>query len=107
MVERQPPRFRGVSTYKDPLGRFSLRYPSDWYQFELEDEREGVMYSPQAENPRTWVAAWISRLDEKVVAEDLEDLRLGVNEGLSQLAECKVEAESEETHGKLVQFERV
>jgi hypothetical protein len=41
------------------------------------------------------------------VAEDLEHLRLGVSEGLAQLADCKVEAASEVVLGNLIKFERV
>ncbi len=107
MAERQPPRFRGVRVYQDPMGRFTCRYPSDWHQFDLDDNREGVMFSPEAHDPKTWYSVWVSRLDEAVVAEDLEDLRQGVNEGLSQLAECKVESESEDVLGNLIKFERI
>jgi len=41
------------------------------------------------------------------VAEDLEDLKLGLDEGLSQLSECKVEAASGEPLGNLIKFERI
>jgi hypothetical protein len=107
MTQRPPPRFYGVRTYADPLGRFTARSPTTWHQFELEDNREGVLFSPQAENPRTWFSVWVSKLDEHVVAEDLEDLKLGVDEGLSQLADCKIELSTEEPLGNLIKFERI
>ncbi len=107
MAERQRPRFRGVDTYQDPQGRFTFRYPIDWHQFDLEGDREGVMFSPEANNPKTWFSVWISRLDEAVVAEDLEDLRQGVNEGLSELTECHVESKSEDVLGNLIKFDRI
>jgi hypothetical protein len=107
MTQRQPPRFYGVATYADPLGRFSFRYPTTWHQFELDDQREGVMFSPEAENPQTWFSVWVSQLDANVVAEDLEDLKVGVEEGLSQLPECIVEQRSEEPLGNLIKFERI
>jgi hypothetical protein len=107
MTERQPPRFYGVVTYRDPLGRFSFRYPSTWHQFELDDKRDGVLFSPEAENPRTWFSLWVSELETNVVAEDLEDLKLGLDEGLSQLSECRIEAASGEPLGNLIKFERI
>jgi hypothetical protein len=107
MTERQPPRFYGVATYTDPLGRFSFRYPTTWQQFELSDNRDGVLFSPEAENPQTWFSVWASELGIDVVAEDMENLKLGLEEGLSQLSECRVESESEEPLGNLIKFERI
>jgi hypothetical protein len=107
MAERQPPRFRGVRTYKDPKGRFSFRYPSDWHKFELLGDREGIMCSPESDNPQTFFSVWVSLLDESVVAEDAEELRLGVDQGLSDLPESNIEAEREDVLGNLIKFERV
>jgi hypothetical protein len=84
-----------------------MQYPSTWHTFELEDQREGLMVSPEAENPQTWFSVWISRLEFNVVAEDLEDLKEGVDEGLSQLPEIHVEAASGEALNNLIKFERV
>jgi hypothetical protein len=107
MTKRPPPRYYGVRTYRDPHGRFSFQYPSDWHVFELEENRDGLMVSPEAENPQTWFSVWISQLELNVVAEDLEDLKDGVDEGLSQLPEIKVESASEETLNSLIKFERI
>jgi hypothetical protein len=107
MAERPPPQFYGVRVYQDPQGRFTFRYPTGWHQFELSDDREGVLFSPDAANPLTAFSVWVQALDTRVVAEDLEDLRLGVNEGLSQFAEYTSESESEEVLGNLIKFERI
>lgn len=105
MVERQPPRFRGVTTFQDRLGRFSFRYPTDWYRYDLEG-RDGIRVVPIAEDPDTWFTAWVVPLDQAAVAEDLEDLKLGLTEGLNQLEECQVVSESDITLGNLIKFER-
>ncbi len=107
MAERPPPRFYGVRTYLDPQGRFFFRYPTGWYQFELADGREGVLFSPEAVNPQTWFSVWIRRLDAHVVAEDMDDLRVGVDEGLAQLPECRIESQAEEVLSNLIKFERI
>ncbi|MBA3943254.1 MAG: hypothetical protein H0X37_01675 [Herpetosiphonaceae bacterium] len=107
MRERRPAHFIGVRTYEDPKGRFYFRYPTDWAEFELDDNREGIMYVPEAEDLVTNFSAWVSELDHPVVAEDLEDLRQGVDAGLASLTECNVEAESQDALGNLVKFERI
>jgi hypothetical protein len=107
MTKRPPPRYYGVRTYRDPKGRFSFHYPNTWHEFELSDDREGVLVSPENEDPQTWFSVWVSRLDINVVAEDLEDLRVGVDEGLAALPECQIETASEESLGNLVKFERI
>lgn len=107
MTERQRPRFRGVKLYKDPLGRFSFRYPSDWNQFELDEGRDGVLLSPQADNPQTWFSVWTSPLEETAVADDLEELRVGVQEGLAQLTNSQIEYEADDAISNLLKFERI
>jgi hypothetical protein len=100
------PRFTGVSTYQDPLGRFSFRYPSDWNQFELTEDREGVLFSPEDDEPQTYFAAWVSKLEANVVAEDLDTLREGIEAGLAQLAGCEVEVAKDDLLGNMVKLER-
>ncbi len=107
-VREGRPRFTGVATYQDPLGRFSFRYPSDWDEFELADDREGVMYAPEEpEDPKTYFAAWVSELEEQVVAEDFETLKEGIGAGLAQLPHCEVESAKDDLLSNLVKLERV
>lgn len=107
MTTRQPPRFRGVYTYKDAQGRYSLRFPSDWHTFELEDNLDGVMVSPEPENPQNWFAVWVKPLEHVAVAEDLDDLCESVDQGIAQLAESNVESEANDALSNLLKFERV
>ncbi len=108
MAERQPPRFTGVNTYIDPYGRFHFRHSWEWEQFELDDNRDGVMFVPDTKDMNTWFAVWITELkDQHVVAEDLDILREGLEEGLKQLEDCKVEQSSEDVMGNLIKFERI
>ncbi len=105
--ERPAPRFIGVDTYRDPKGRFAFRYPSNWHKFNLAEKREGVLYSPEAENPQTWFSVWVTDLKEHVVAEDLHVLRQGVEQGLAQLTECTIEQSTDDVLNNLIKFERV
>jgi len=106
MAERPPPRFTGVSTYQDPLGRFSLRFPTDWNRFAVEG-RDGVQAAPTFDDPETSFTAWVTPLEVPVVAEDLDELKRGVTEGLAQLDGCAIAAEDDVVLGNLIRFERV
>ena len=107
MGKQEAPRWYGIRTYIDPKGRFRFRYPTGWHEFQLADDRDGVMYSPHASDPETWFSVWITRLDEAVVAEDMPDLRAGVDAGLEQLADCQVESATERVLSNLVKFKRI
>jgi len=105
MTDRPPPRFVGVSTYQDKLGRYSFRFPTGWQQLDLED-RDGARFVPNADDPETALTGWVIELEHLVVAEDLDELRAGVNQGLAQLADCQVVTETETVFGNLIRFER-
>jgi len=147
---RETPKFTGIIIHRDPRGRFTLRYPSDWHVFEINSDvpptevaaapdttagagggsqekrkgtrgkarrqervaspvaaREGIGFAPNAQDPATVCTAWVSPLEEGVVAEDLGDLRAGVEDALDSLEDCHVEATSEVMLGNLIRFERV
>jgi hypothetical protein len=130
------PKFVGVIVHRDPRGRFAIRYPTGWYTFEIRSEtplagerpgqtedavsphpggaepeapaaREGFGFGPDPADRHTVYTVWAAPLDERVVAEDLEDVRQGVDEGLRALPECAVEAGSERVLGNLLRFERI
>lgn len=107
MTRPERPRFYGVRTYQDPQGRFSFRFPMGWHEFELDDDRDGIMVSPEEDDPATFVAMWITKLDTHVVAEDADDLRSGADDGLASLPDCEILTSSEDLLGNLVKFERV
>ena len=107
MEGRERPKFTGVSTYKDAHGRFSFRYPTDWNTFELENDLDGVLLSPQANEPQTWFSIWTQRLDDVVVADDLEELRVATDEALAALPECEVLTANNDALGNLVRIERI
>ena len=65
------------------------------------------MFSPQAEDPQTWFSIWAARMPDPILAEDLDVLREGVNEGLRQLNSLHVLFESEDAFGDLCRFERI
>src|SRR5262245_49790841 len=106
MAQRPPPRFVGVITYRDRLGRFSIRYPTGWAEFTLQDQ-DGVMYAPNPDDLATSFTAWVTPLEHPAVAEDLDSLRDAVCEGLAQLPDCVIESEYDVPLGNALKLERV
>jgi hypothetical protein len=89
------------------MGRYLFRYPSDWHQHELADGRDGILCSPEAENPQTWFAVWATPLQDIVTADDLPILREGVDEGLYQLSGFRLDSAAERLFGNLIRIERI
>jgi len=107
MVRREPPRFTGVDTYQDHLGRFSFRFPTHWQRSELDEQRDGVMYRPVGADEQTSLVAWVTQLDHPATAEDLDVLRDGIDQGIASLAAASVEEASDVVLENLLKFERV
>ena len=134
MTAQDTPKFTGTQMYRDPLGRFSFWHPSDWATFEIKEGvpktlgkkskarvtaakrateeqplpvREGAGAAPDPDDPHTSISVWVSPLAETVVAEDLEELRSGVDDGLAALEDCAVETAKDDLLGNLVKFERI
>ena len=127
----ETPKFTGVVVHRDPRGRFAIRYPTGWYTFEIRSEtplagdaaadaadapdaatgaaaaREGFGFGPDPADRHTVFTVWAAPLGAAVVAEDLEDVRQGVDEGLRALPDCAVVSRSERVLGNLLRFERI
>jgi hypothetical protein len=73
----------------------------------LADDRDGVMFSPQSQDPETWFSAWATPLQDSVTAEDLDLLHEGVEEGLWQLPGLSIESSEDDTIENLCRFQRV
>ena len=69
--------------------------------------REGFGFVPDPNDPATVFTVWAAPLGASVVAEDLEELQAGVDEGLQALEDCTVEAAGNTVLGNLIRFERV
>lgn len=100
------PLFTGTTAYNDHLGRYEFRYPWDWIESELEDDRDGVMMRPVEADEDTYFAVWVSELEVQVVADDLPDLREGFEAGLAQLSDLETEKVDDQTYNNIVKLER-
>lgn len=100
------PQFTGITRYRHPGGHFSLGYPWDWHKERLDQDRDGVMLKPDAKDPHTYVAAWVSTLSTDVTADDLPELRDGFDNGLGTLTELDVLEAHQDTVGGAVELTR-
>lgn len=106
MAEERP-QFTGITTYQDPAGRFSFRYPWDWAAQELDEDREGVLLAPEPDDPDTYFAAWPSNLPTSITAEDLDHLKAGFDEGLTTLPDLTVLSAADDTFGNMIRLDRL
>ncbi|MDQ3328700.1 MAG: hypothetical protein M3506_09285 [Chloroflexota bacterium] len=108
VTTREEPLFRGIEAYSDPNGRYTFWIPSEWHRFQPAGDQDGIIFSPYPSTPPvTWFSVLISELPGTVVAEDLEVVREGVDEGLSLLKNCAVESASEDVLNNMLKFERI
>ena len=91
------PVFHGLIVYRHLRHRFSLLYPEGWPQQHL-DERDGggVAFSPNPDEPATYMLVQSHRLRVRVRPDDLDTLHEGFLDGLRQLPDLQIE--SEEAH---------
>jgi hypothetical protein len=107
MTAKPPPQFSGICTYRDADGVFELRYPRNWNVFSLASGQDGIMVSPEAQAPQSYLAAYKQHLDERITLEDLDDLRLGLDGGVQDQFDCTIDNRSEDIFDNLMRFERI
>jgi hypothetical protein len=101
------PAFEGLVLMQDTEWRYHFWYPKGWHRYELTAGREGVLCSPQAEDPSTFFSVHVVKLATAVGPDDVDVLQEGIEEGLSQLPGLNVElAQSSQAAGQIT-FERV
>lgn len=107
MAEPRGPVFTGVKIYNDPQHLFSFWYPHDWSLRPLDDDLHGVVVSPYPENISTSFSVAVRDLQTGVTARDLPILKAGVEEGLEQLGDYRLEQMNEFTERQRFGFELI
>lgn len=100
------PRFTGVTTFVDALGRYEFRHPSDWFRSELEGGLDGVIVGPDPSDDATHFAVAVVDLGLPVVADDTETLREGFADGIAALPDVRIEDSRDDTYNDIVKLER-
>jgi hypothetical protein len=100
------PHFTGVTSFTDDQGRYEFRHPSDWFRADLDHGVDGIMVGPDPDDEATHFAVAVTDLGVSVVADDLEVLRDGFDQGLTALADLTVEGVGDHTYNDIVKLER-
>ncbi|MBN1563335.1 MAG: hypothetical protein JXA10_05820 [Anaerolineae bacterium] len=99
----QRPAFKGLKWHREPY--FSFFIPLDWTVFEWEDDRQGVLYGPSADDDQTVFAVDVKEFDFTVTADDLDDVYDGFITSIQQLPDVSIESSNKRVAGKMVALE--
>jgi len=84
------PKYTGMHKYVNAEAGFAIWVPSDWYQYDLEEGRLGVIYSPYPDDINTCFYIEKQKLAFSVRPKDLDILQKGFLEGIQQLPEVEI-----------------
>jgi hypothetical protein len=105
-MESDRPTFRGLLVYRHLGHRFSLLYPEDWRQVDLDKEAGGgAVFYPDPTDPYTFLLVQSRRLRTRIQSVDLDTLREGFLDGLHQLPGLALESEEAHTVEPLVDLQ--
>ena len=97
------PVFKGLLWYREQY--FSFLIPIDWRRFTWQDDRQGVLFGPSAEDTHTVFAVDLTDLGFSVSADDLDDLFDGFLSGIQQLPGVEIELSKKDVTGRLISLE--
>ncbi|MFC1959260.1 hypothetical protein ACFLYO_00990 [Chloroflexota bacterium] len=97
------PAFKGLRWYCEQY--FSFFIPIDWSRFNWQDDRQGVLFGPSAEDAHTIFAVDLTDLGFSVSVDDLDDLYDGFLTSIQQLSEVEIELCEKQVVGALISLE--
>lgn len=97
-MRKKHPVIKGLKWHRHQY--YSFFIPKEWHQFEWADDREGVIYGPDPEDPRTVFAVDVKDLGEKLQPDDLDILAEGFFGSIEQLPDCHIEERKQKVVGK-------
>lgn len=100
---KEYPAIKGLSWYRDQY--FSFFVPMDWYKLDWSDERNGVLYTPDLDEPQTVFAVYIRYFDTTFMPEDLDPLADGFLESIHSLPEAVIESLEQRMTGDQLEVE--
>jgi hypothetical protein len=100
---KRPPAFKGLTWYRDQY--YSFFIPSDWHRFTWQDDRQGALFGPSADDAHTVFAADLRDIGFTVAADDLDDVFDGFMAGIQQLPDVEIESSTSRSVGGLITLE--
>ena len=106
MASTQRPAFRGLAVYRDLKNRFSLLYPEGWSQSAAPRAAGGgAILSPDPEDRHSYVLVQGRKLPSSVTKDDLDALRDGLLDGITQLPGAAIQEQKADVVNKLLDAE--
>ena len=102
-MTKERPVFKGLRWYREQY--FSFFVPVDWHRFNWQDDRQGALFGPSADDAHTVFAADLRDLGFTVAAADLDDLFEGFMAGIQQLPGVEIELSDKRVVGKVITLE--
>lgn len=97
------PVFKGLRWYREQY--FSFLIPIDWPRFNWQDDRQGVLFGPSAEDAHTIFAVDLTDLGFSVSTDDLDDLFDAFSTSIQQLPGVEIELCEKGVAGALISLE--
>jgi hypothetical protein len=101
--QKRYPVVKGLSWHRDNY--YSFYVPIDWHRFSWSDDREGVIYGPDPDDPSTVFAVSIKDLGTSITPADLDVLAEAFFETIEGLPESSIETRSQKATGNLLELE--
>ncbi|MFZ0543914.1 MAG: hypothetical protein WAM60_00655 [Candidatus Promineifilaceae bacterium] len=102
-VPKKSPAIKGLLWHRDQY--YSFFIPNNWYKLSWSDDRQGVIYAPDASDPLTVFAVSLTDLGTPVTEDDLDALAEGFFETIEQLPESHIELREQKVAGKMLELQ--
>lgn len=102
-AQKEYPAIKGLKWHRDQY--YSFFVPMDWYQLDWSDDREGVLFIPELDDPQTVFAVYINHFDTPFMPDDLDVLAEGFLESIERLPLARIESFSKKIAGRQLEVE--
>ena len=100
---KRRPVFKGLTWHREQY--FSFFIPVDWPRFDWQDERQGVLFGPSADDAHTIFAVELRDLEFSISDDDLDDLFDGFLTSIQHLPGVDIELSEKRVTGEQKQLE--
>ena len=102
-TQKHYPKIKGLTWRRRQY--YSFFTPMDWHLFNWADNRQGEIYGPDPNDPRTVLSVSLDDMGMTVSADDLDILAEGFFEAIEQLPDVQFEHRDQQVKGKLLELE--
>jgi hypothetical protein len=103
MAQKQYPSISALSWHRHQYYSFFL--PKDWQHFTWADERDGMVFGPDADDPLTIFAVDVKDLGMAINADDLDAVAEGFFGSIEALPGVEIESREQQAADSLIKLE--